>query len=151
SGHSRADAELVSRTLNQRHSESNRDAMRRIFVNVPVIYGFSSTAPPGPAAAYTLNRYFQSASIVEVGRGRASSKLLTQFAANSMSAASGLRASDPRAAYRQEVCQFVDERRSAAETLAFIHQILGRDISEVRMFLERIENFVASVPESEQK
>src|SRR5450759_327410 len=45
SGHSRADAEHVSQVLNQRYGESNRDAMRRIFVNVPVIYGFSSLAP----------------------------------------------------------------------------------------------------------
>ena len=68
-----------------------------------------------------------------------------------MTAAAGMRASDPRAGYRQEVCQFVDDRLSPAQTLAFIHQILGRDMSEVRMFLDRIESFAASLTESERQ
>ena len=150
-GRSKADAERVSRALNARHSESNRDGMRRIFVNVPVVYGFSSVAPVGAAAASTLKRYFHSASSAEIGSGRASAKLLSQFSTNGMTATAGMRASDPRAGYRQEICQFVDERQSAAQTLAFVHQILGRDMSEVRMFLDRIETFAASLTESEHR
>ena len=150
-GRSKADAERVSRALIERHSESNRDGMRRIFVNVPVIYGFSSVAPAGAAAASTLNRYFHSASSAEVGSGRVSARLLNQFSANAMSAASGMRASDPRAGYRQEVCKFVDDRLSPAQTLGFIHQILGRDMAEVRMFLDRIETFTATLTESERQ
>lgn len=150
-GRSKADAERVSRALNARHSESNRDGMRRIFVNVPVVYGFSSVAPVGAVAASTLNRYFHSASSAEIGSGRASARLLSQFSSNAMTATAGMRASDPRAGYRQEVCQFVDERQSAAQTLAFVHQILGRDMTEVRMFLDRIETFVASLTDSERR
>jgi hypothetical protein len=150
-GRSKADAERVSRALNARHSESNRDGMRRIFVNVPVIYGFSSVAPVGATAASTLNRYFHSASRVEVGSGRVNARLLGQFSTNGMTATAGMRASDPRAGYRQEVCQFVDDRLSAAQTLAFIHRILGRDMTEVRMFLDRIESFAASLTESERQ
>jgi len=150
-GRSKADAERVSRALNARHSESNRDGMRRIFVNVPVIYGFSSVAPVGATAASTLNRYFHSASSVEVGSGRVNARLLGQFSTNGMTATAGMRASDPRAGYRQEVCQFVDDRLSAAQTLAFIHRILGRDMTEVRMFLDRIESFAASLTESERQ
>src|SRR4029077_17039988 len=60
SGHSRADAERVSRELSARHAESSRDRMRLVFKDVPVIYGFSSKAPVGPVAASTLSRYFQS-------------------------------------------------------------------------------------------
>ena len=149
-GRSKADADRVSRALNARHSESNRDGMRRIFVNVPVIYGFSSVAPVGAVAASTLNRYFHAASSVEVGRGHASPRLLGQFSANAMTAASGMRASDPRATYRQEVCQFVDDRLSPAQTLRFIHQIVGRDMAEVRMFLDRIETFTQSLTQSER-
>jgi len=149
-GRSKADAEHVSRALTARHSESNRDGMRRIFVNVPVIYGFSSVAPVGAVAAGTLNRYFHAASSVEVGRGHASARLLGQFSANAMTAASGMRASDPRAAYRQEVCQFVDDRLSPAQTLRFVHQIVGRDMAEVRMFLDRIESFTQSLTDSER-
>jgi hypothetical protein len=150
-GRSKADAERVSRALNAQHSESNRDGMRRIFVNVPVIYGFSSVAPVGATAASTLNRYFHSASSAEVGSGRVNARLLGQFSPNGMTATAGMRASDPRAGYRQEVCQFVDDRLSPAQTLAFIHQILDRDMTEVRMFLDRIESFAASLTESERQ
>src|SRR6266498_4713237 len=43
-GHSPADADQLTRVLAERHGESNRDRMRQIFRNVPVIYGFSSKA-----------------------------------------------------------------------------------------------------------
>ena len=82
SGHSKAEAERLARALDQRHGESNRDHMRRIFMNVPVIYGFSSRAPLGPAAATVLNRYFESTPAAGLGSGRASPKLLSHFAAN---------------------------------------------------------------------
>src|SRR6185295_11677388 len=141
-GQSQADAERLSQALSERHAESNREEMRRIFMNVPVIYGFSSLAPLGATAGVLLNRYFQSAPGDEIGSGRPSYGLLSQFAANSMTVTSGLTASDPRAGYREEVCKFFDERLSPAQKLAFIHQILGRDMAEVRMFFERIETFL---------
>jgi hypothetical protein len=150
-GHSQSDAQRLAHTLDQRHGESSRDRMRRIFMNVPVIYGFSSRAPLGPVAASTLGRYLQSSSIAEVGSGRVSSKLLGYFAAESMIAVSGMRESDPRAVYRREVCQFIDDRPSPAEKLRFIHGLLRRDMAEVRMFLERIEGLFASFSESERQ
>lgn len=126
-------------------------SMRRIFMNVPVIYGFSSVAPLGPTAATLLGRYLQSSSIAEVGSGRASPKLLGHFATESMIAVSGSSESDPRAAYRHEVCQFIDDRLSPAEKLRFIHGLLRRDMVEVRMFLDRIEGLFASLSESERQ
>src|SRR5437016_9852566 len=57
------------------YGESGRDRMRRIFPNVPVIYGFSSAAPVGPAAASLIGRYLSSGS-AEIGSGHASSRLL---------------------------------------------------------------------------
>ena len=59
SGHSAADTGRLVRALNERHSDSNLDRMRQIFVNVPVIYGFSSKAPLGATAGPLLDRYFQ--------------------------------------------------------------------------------------------
>src|ERR1700693_3806316 len=94
SGSSRADAERLSRALSARHGESSRDRMRLIFKDVPVIYGFSSVAPLGPTAASLLGRYFQSAGSGELGSGRASAKLLNQFAGHSLVVASGLGDSD---------------------------------------------------------
>ncbi len=150
-GHSAADAERVTRALNERHSESNRDRMRRIFANVPVIYGFSSVAPLGPTASSLLNRYFQSASSSEITDGRISQKFLDAFSAHSIAVASGIVASDPQAGYRHDVCQFLDERLSPAQELTFIHQVLGRDMVEARMFFDRIERFLASLDEDARR
>jgi len=150
-GHSQAEAERLARALDQRHGESNRDHMRRIFADVPVIYGFSSRAPLGPVAAKVLNRYFESAPLAAVGNGRASSKLLSHFAGNSMTVANGLSDSDPQAAYRREVCQFVDERLAAAAKLHFVHGLLRGDMAEVRMFLDRIEGLFASFRDNERQ
>ena len=58
-GHSPVDARRLVHALDQLHGESSRDRMRRIFTNVPVIYGFSSVAPLGPTAATLLGRYLQ--------------------------------------------------------------------------------------------
>jgi len=149
-GHSPADVQRLARALDQRHGESSRDRMRRIFLNVPVIYGFSSTAPLGPTAATLLGRYLHPSSLAEVGSGRASPRLLGHFAAESMIAVGGLSESDPRAVFRQEACQFVDDRLSPAEKLGFVHGLLRRDMGEVRMFLERIEALFAALTESER-
>src|SRR4249920_3176511 len=43
-GYSANDAESLARMLGERHAESNRDHMRDIFKDVPVIYGFSGKA-----------------------------------------------------------------------------------------------------------
>src|SRR5881628_1475206 len=105
-GHSPADAEQLSRVLSERHADSNRDRMRQIFRDVPVIYGFSSKAPLGPTAAGVLEKYFQSGARAEIGSGRPSPKLLNLFAPVSMTAAPGLGPSELQASYRRDVCQF---------------------------------------------
>ncbi len=151
SGHSPADAQRLARALDQRHGESIRDQMRRIFMNVPVIYGFSSLAPLGPTAGMLLNRYFEATPTAEIGTGRANPRLLSHFAASSMTIASGLNDSDPQAVFRREVCRFVDDRLSPVEKLGFIHDLLHRDMAEVRMFLERIEGLFASLHKGERQ
>jgi hypothetical protein len=147
SGHSRADAERLSQVLNERHGESNRDRMRRIFRDVPVIYGFSSKAPLGTMAAPILDRYFQSAPDGEIGTGRASSKLLGLFAPSSMTVGAGVKDSDPDAAFRRDVCHFSDDRLSPAQKLDFVHGLMGREMAEVRMFFDHIEKYSASLSE----
>src|SRR3954463_7084195 len=51
------------------YGESGRDRMRRIFANVPQIYGFYSSAPVGPTAAMLLNRYFDNGGAGAFGSG----------------------------------------------------------------------------------
>ena len=151
SGHSRADAERLSHALSARHGESSRDRMRLIFKDVPVIYGFSSKSPLGPATAPILARYFQSGAGGEIGGGRASPKLLTLFAPSSMTVATGSSDSDANAGFRQDVCHFSDDRLSTAQKLGFVHQLLGREMAEVRMFLDYIEKYAAGLSETERQ
>lgn len=145
SGVPRAEAERQSRALAVKHGETNRDHMRRIFADVPVIYGFSAKAPVGAVAASTLSRYFQSGGAAEVASGRPSGKLLGLFAANSMTSTSGVGESGSQAAYREQVCQFYDERLELPQKLDFVHEILDRDMTEVRMYLDRIEKLVTAL------
>ncbi len=144
-GHSPADAERISRLLGERHADSNRDRMRGIFKDVPAIYGFSSKAPLGPVAAATLDRYFKSGPTVEFGSGRPNDKLVGSFAPVSFTVAAGLTDADPNAAHRAEVCRFADDRLAVAQKLAFVHELLQRDMAEVRMFFDHLERYAASV------
>jgi hypothetical protein len=145
SGHSAADAAQLARALGERHADSNRERMREIFKDVPVIYGFSSKAPLGPTAASILERYFHSGASAEIGSGRQNDKLLALFAPSSMTVASGTTNLDSQAGYRRDMCQFVDDRLSPAQRVAFVHSLLGRDVTEVRAFLDPLEKYTASL------
>jgi hypothetical protein len=151
SGHSPADAERLSQVLNERHGESNRDRMRRIFNDVPVIYGFSSKAPLGTAAGPLLDRYFQSGTGGEIGTGRASAKLLSLFAPSSMTVGVGVKDSDPDSGFRRDVCHFSDDRLSPAQKLGFVHDLMGREMAEVRMFFDHLEKYSALLDERERQ
>lgn len=150
SGHSAADAARLAQELGERHGESNRDRMRNIFKDVPLIYGFSSKAPLGRTAGPMLDRYFQTVSASGIGSGRASPKLLAAFTPSSMTVASGLTDADPGAGFRRDVCHFSDDRLSPAQKVDFVHQLLNREMAEVRMFLDHIEKYSASLSEAER-
>lgn len=149
-GHPAADAEQLARVLGERHGDSNRDRMRQIFKDVPVLYGFSSKAPLGPRAAAVLDRYFQGGADVAIGSGRPSPALLALFAPSSMTVASGSTDGDAQAAYRHDMCQFSDDRLSTAQKLGFVHQLLDRDMAEVRLFLDPIEKYVGTIAGAER-
>ncbi len=131
-------------TRNASHGESARSRMRRIFPNVPAIYGFSSSAPVGPTAAMLLNRYFDGGN-AEVGSGRVSARLLKAFSANSMTQARGVGDSPTESAHRREVCQLFDDRLSPARKLTAIHHMLRADGADARALLDRAEKLLASL------
>lgn len=145
SGHTAADAARLAALLGELHGRSNRDRMRDIFKDVPVIYGFSSKAPLGRSAGPLLDRYFETAPAAEVGSGQVSAKLLSLFAPSSMTVTAGLRDTDARAAVRADSCRMIDDRLSSAQKVAFIHDLLRRDMAEVRMFLDDVERVTASL------
>ncbi len=150
SGHSPADAERLSRLLSERYAESNRDRMRQVFKGVPVIYGFSSKAPLGPAAASSLDRYLREAN-GDFGSGRASPKLLALFAPSSMTVVAGLDDSDPQAVFRSDVCRFADDRLSPVQKIGFVHELLHREMAVVRMFFDHIEKYWSSLGPSDRQ
>ncbi len=132
------------------YGESGHDRMRRLFPNVPAIYGFYSSAPLGSTAAMLLNRYFDRGGARDFGTGNTSALLMKIFGHNHITHTSGVRASEPMAAYRREVCQFYDEGLDAARKLAFVHTLL-RDESRVNTFFERIEKLMSSVTDAEKR
>jgi hypothetical protein len=145
SGHSRADAERLAREMSPRFADSSRDRMRHIFRHVPAIYGFSSVAPLGPTAATYLDRYFRSAGAREVASGTPSTRLLGYFPGHSLTVTRGATDADADAGFQRDVCQFLDEHRSPVERAHFVHALLGRDMAEVRIFLDRLERYAAAV------
>ena len=149
-GHPAIEAQRLARAMSPRFADSSRDRMRHIFKDVPAIYGFSSTAPLGPVAAAYLDRYFQSGGTQEVASGRASTRILGYFPGRSLTLTRGSTSADPDAAFRRDVCRFFDDRLSTPQRLAFIHGLLDRDMAEVRLFLDRLEGYAASITDEER-
>ncbi len=145
SGHSAADATRLATSLGERYGQSNRDRLRHVFKDVPVLYGFSSKAPLGRYAGPLLERYFRSAPAGEVASGRTSSTLVNLFAASSMTATAGLTDADPHASFRTDVCGLADDRRTTAQKVAFMHELLRREMAEVRMLLDQLERYAATL------
>jgi hypothetical protein len=145
SGHTQADVERLTALLSARYGQSNRDRLRHVFKDVPVLYGFSSKAPLGRTAGPLMERYFQTAPAGEVGSGRPSHTLLKLFGPSSMIAVAGLTDGDPHASFRGDMCGFADDRPSDVHKLAFMHEVLQRDVGEVRMFLDHLERYMAAL------
>ena len=136
-------------TRNASHGESSRERMRRIFSNVPVIYGFSGSAPVGPTAAMLLNRYFDSGPS-EIATGRVSQRLLRIFGRNSITHTRGDGAEPAKAAYRAQMCQLFDDRLTPARKLAAIHRMMAGDKADARAFVDRIEKLLGSLTEADR-
>ena len=145
SGHPAGEADRLARALSIRYADSSRDRMRHIFRNVPAIYGFSSVAPLGPVAATYLDRYFQSGGTRDVATGRAGAKVLAYFPGHSLTLTRGISDNDADAEYRGDLCKFVDDRLSARQKVDAMHLLLSRDMAEVRIFLDRLERYTASL------
>jgi hypothetical protein len=137
-GYTRERAERELQSFTAAHGESSRDRMRLVFAGVPVIYGFSSTAPLGPIAAGVLDRYFRQSGEREIARGRPGGALLAAFSPFGLTAVPGMQEDDPHWQTRLDVCQFADERRSMAARLAFVQGLLQRHVGEARLYLDRI-------------
>jgi hypothetical protein len=130
SGQSPSDAARLAAQLGERHAESNRDRMRHIFKDVPVIYGFSSKAPLGRYAGPLLDRYFQTAPAGEIGGGQVSPKLLSLFAPSSMTVTTGLTAAESQAGLARRLHSWTTGSRTRRRSPSC--ELLQRDVTEVR-------------------
>lgn len=139
-----------SRRYASSHGESGRERMRRIFPNVPSIYGFSSSAPVGPTAGMLINRYFDRGGRGEFGSGRANASLLKVFGRNSMVRVAGVRESEPLASERRQICRFFDERQDAAQKVRFMHGLLRENPAAAEAHFSRIEKAFASFADSDR-
>ncbi|HSD99626.1 MAG TPA: hypothetical protein VLB72_02695 [Burkholderiales bacterium] len=158
SGLSRAETDRFLRALNRQYSESNQDRMRRIFYEVPALYGFGNKAPLGPEAASVLARYFQAPGATQemirvqerlvrgAGHRLANHRLASYFGEDQMRIVGGLTPAEPKARVRAEMCKFFDDRLTPARKLDFVGQLLQREMAEVRMYLERIETYLEGLP-----
>ena len=144
-GHSPKEAQRQLQSLSAAHGESSRDRMRQIFNDVPVIYGFSSTAPLGPIAGATLSRYLRGSGDRDIAQSRPSNRLLGFFAPYGMSVTQGVTEKDPHAKARADMCQFADDRLSIATKLAFVHELLQRHMGEARLNLDRIQRLTTAL------
>ena len=149
-GEARAAAEKAARLLSERYAETNLERMRRVFRDVPVIYGFSALAPYGRVAGPMLERYFETAPPHEVGSGEPSATLLGLFGPSSMKVTSGMRDGDAMAAYRDDACRIHDDRLTRADKLEWIHSQLRRGPIELRMGFDGVEKFFAQASEAER-
>jgi hypothetical protein len=145
-GHTPLGAAAFARELEARHGESNRDRMRVVFKDVPVIYGFASKAPLGARAGPLLERWFRAGGAADVAQSRGSARLLALFAPVSMQVAAGVHGGDSHAGHRDDVCRFVDDRQSVAERLRFVHALMKREMAEVQMYLDRLDTLTAPLP-----
>jgi hypothetical protein len=147
-GHAPDDVAALTRLLELQHGESNRDRMRAVFKDVPVIYGFSAKAPLGARAAPLLERWFKAGGASDVAQGRGSARLLGLFAPVSMQAAAGVGSGDPQAGHRDDVCRFVDDSRTDAQRIAFVHALLKRAPAEAQMYLDRLDTLTRELAAS---
>src|SRR5947208_1507902 len=129
---------------------SFREALRRIFLGVPRIYGFASVAPAGGSTAPMLAKYFRSEGdyrrhLERAGRDmKPNQELLAAFRGTGLVQTPGLGPADPAARDRTEICALYDETRSVADRLRIAGRLLDRD--DFLAFLPTIEVFVRRHP-----
>lgn len=149
-GHAPDDVQRAVASLNDRYGQSNRDRLRHIFKDVPVLYGFPAKAPLGRSAGPLLERWFDATPAPQIASGRVSPALLALFAPASMVAVGGVTEADPHAGFRDDVCHTADTRRTTAQKVAFMHEMLARGAAEARMFLDYLERLVGAVSDTER-
>jgi hypothetical protein len=129
---------------------SFRETLRRVFMDVPRVYGFASVAPSGDHSAPLLERYFLSKGdyrrwLEDAGRGsERNAELLAAFRGTGLIQTTGLTDAEPAAADRRLICRLYDEREAVWERLVIVLELMARP--DFLAFLPTIQVFVDRHP-----
>jgi len=154
-GFDRASAERVVALRYGPLGFSFREAVRRIFMGVPRLYGFSSVAPAGDHTAPLLETYFRKVGdyrsyLEHVQRNTApNERLLAAFRRTGLVQAPGLTSSEPAAADRDRICALYDQRLSVARRLRIVETLMERP--DFLAFLPSIQVFFDRHPPAEMQ
>ncbi len=149
-GFDRASAERVVALRYGPLGPSFREAIRRVFMDVPRIYGFASVAPKGEPTATLLERSFRAKGdyaryLDDTGwEAKPNREILAAFKGTDLVQSAGLSPGEPAAADRTAICGLYDESRSVTQRLRTILRLLDRD--DFMVFLPTIQVFVARHP-----
>jgi hypothetical protein len=149
-GFDRATAERVVGTRYGPLGPSFRESLRRVFMGVPRLYGFTSVAPSGVHTAPLLERYFRTkgdyrAYLEEADRDTGpNAELLGAFHGTGLVQDTGLADDEPAAADRDAVCRVYDEHETVTARLRIIADWMAR--SDFLSFLPTIQVFIDRHP-----
>lgn len=125
-----------------------REALRRIFMDVPRIYGFTTVAPIGFYTGPMLERYFNKVGdyrrhLDQVRRDSPRNNALAKaFADTSLVEITGLERSEAAAGDRNLICALYDERQTVFRRLQIVDELMQRDdllafVPSVQVFFDR--------------
>lgn len=149
-GFNRAAAERVVDLRYGPLGPSFRESLRRSFMGVPRIYGFTSVAPRGEITSPMLQRYFRRKGDYGVYLSKAdrdtkpNKELLSALAGTSVVQITGLTPLEPAAADRAMVCNIYDDTRSVNERLRLTQRIFAR--KDFLSFVPTVEVFISRNP-----
>ena len=152
-GFSQAAAERVVNLRYGPLGPSFRESLRRSFMGVPRIYGFSSVAPRGESTASLLERYFKRKGdyarylAIADRDTKPNKELLASFAHTSLVQMTGLTPLEPAAADRAMICRVYDDTQTVAERLRIVQQLFAR--SDFLSFVPTVEVFLTRHPSAE--
>ncbi len=152
-GYSHADAERVVALRYGPLGPSFRESLRRTFMGVPRLYGFSSVAPLGRVTAPRLREYFRRKGdyaryLSRVGRDSAPNKeLLAAFAGTGLVQATGVTALEPIGMDRALVCGLYDDEDTVSDRLSIVRRLFAR--SDFLSFVPNVEVFFNRHPPHE--
>ena len=149
-GLSRADAERAVELRYGPLGPSYRETLRRSFMGVPRLYGFSSVAPRGEITGPLLHQYLQRKGdyaryLTRAGRdSKPNTELLASFAGTSLVQTTGLTPLEAAAADRTAVCKLYDETQPVYARLRIVQQLFARP--DFLSFVPTIEVFLSRHP-----